>query len=230
MFRRTVMKASLNELINDLKRKTTVETAKMNRGEKVPSKWKAIRWFFRERKIDRLAKQIEEHDKYDFHPSYKRMMDLTTVLVVMVPCGLLFYDIINPFRALVWPIPLLTAEQFQLLVDATHQNVVWFFQFCFFLWWMDFSAHVRYRFFANYMSPFYRKMGWVRRTADSSGAKASPMRSGGAQASPSAAATNKRVSSMFRKSGAGGAAAGGASNVGTTKPFGKQAKPASGKS
>lgn len=161
MLRRTLGRHSWKDLYRDLNRTTKAEATQIQRNGVKEENW-IMRWIFRRRWIDGLAKRIHEHDRFDLHPSFYSVLIGLDGLLVLPPFFLICCGYWNPLRYVV-SLGIMGEEEFNKGVDSCPQGLVYASQLIAFLWWWDASVYLRYPFLDKVVIPLYKRQGWIRR-------------------------------------------------------------------
>lgn len=120
------------------------------------------RWIIKPRGIDRLVAEVDEKLKFELHSSFQWAVDITSMLIIMVPVYLNCYNYIHPTKLIVAVGTISEATYNDIWENKLHWTVGPLMQFTGFWIWYDATALLRYWIFARIYGPLWKRMGWLR--------------------------------------------------------------------
>lgn len=122
------------------------------------------KWALRPRKIDEMANYVDNDLRFQFHGSFRWMMDLYTFALVVPPFYLMFYNYVNVSDLAVVS-GMVSQERYdRLWAQVPWQSVVVGQAM---IWWGIYyvSAYLRYPVFLHVLAPLWKRLGLVRQRA-----------------------------------------------------------------
>lgn len=127
------------------------------------------RWAFkvkrileRDRKIDRLAHEVDHIISLRLSPSYRRVLDIGTIMLMLPPWYLVWYG----HWQLAWLLfrypGFATQEQFDAFFDDMHPALLGFGHIMIFVAIYEGFRFIKYPLAKRVMAPFWEARGWVR--------------------------------------------------------------------